>query len=136
MKTHALIFGLLAAALVLAQNTFATDYEQNIEKTFKVTPGGELSLQVDRGSVNVTTDQRDEARVRVFRKVKGGSKADADELFANHRVTLSQEGNKVIVVASNKTNKTFSWTRNRPGLEVRERIAQLQQLPQRQGGSP
>src|SRR5437899_3265956 len=24
----------------------------------------------------------------------------------------------------------------RPGLEVRERIAQLQQLPQRQGGSP
>src|SRR5262245_24273935 len=102
------ILGLFAASL-LAATVMAEDFEKNIEKTFQVTSGGQFTLQADRGSVDVKTDQSDQVQVHVFRKVNGGSKANADELFANHEVTLTQDGNKVLVIAKNKTNKHFSW---------------------------
>src|ERR1051326_5089717 len=109
----------LAAALIAPRTAAAApDYEQNIEKTLQVAPGGQFTLQADRGSVEVNTDQGNQVQVHVFRKVSGGTKANADELFANHEVTLTQDGNKVLVVAKNKTNKHFSWSINRPGMEV------------------
>jgi hypothetical protein len=109
--------GLFAASFLAA--AASQDFEQNIEKTFQVTPGGQFILQADRGSVDVKTDQTDQVQVHVFRKVGGGSKANVDELFANHEVTLTQNGNKILVVAKNKINKHFSWGINRPRLEVR-----------------
>jgi hypothetical protein len=118
MRTYLTISGLFAASLLAATAVASQDFEQNIEKTFRVTPGGQFVLQADRGSVDVKTDQSEQVQVHVFRKVSGGSKANADELFGNHEVTLTQDGNKVLVVAKNKTNKHFSWGFNRPGLEV------------------
>ena len=112
------ISGLFAASFLAATAVAAQDFEQNIEKTFKVAQGGQLVLHADRGSVDVKTDQGDQVQVHVFRKVSGGSKSNADELFANHEVTLTQDGNKVLVVAKNKTNKVFSWSFNRPGMDV------------------
>src|SRR5258708_6701998 len=109
----------LCAASLLAGKAVAEDFEQNVEKTLKMTPVGAFILQADRVSVDVKTDQSDQVQVHVFRKVSGGSKSNADELFANHEVTVTQDANRVVVVAKNKSNKLFSWGINRPGLEVR-----------------
>src|SRR5262245_40113789 len=119
MRTRKTTISGLVAVSLLAATAMAEDFEKNIEKTFEVTSGGQFVLQADRGSVDVRTDQGDKVQVHVFRKVSGGSKANADELFANHEVTLTQDGNRVLVVAKNKSSKLFSWGINRPGLEVR-----------------
>jgi hypothetical protein len=111
MRTRKTISGLFAASLFIGTAVASQDYEQNVEKTFQVTPGGRLILQADRGSVDVKTDESNQVQVHVYRKVSGGSKSNAGEQFANHELTLTQDGNRVVVIAKNKTNKLFSWGR-------------------------
>src|SRR5262245_57251307 len=112
-----------SAVLVLTQATCsAEDFEQNIGRNFNVTPGGKFILDADRGSVEVKTDARNDVVIRVLRKVKDGTKTEADEIFKNHEVTISQDGNEVVVTAKDKTKGRSSWGRNRPHLEVRYEI--------------
>src|ERR1051326_901999 len=120
MKTpFPLAAALLAGASFFAQARLAASgYEQSLEKSFAVSPGGKLIIQADRGAIGVATDASNRVRVKVFREVKGGSKAHADGLFANHEVTFAQDGNTLSVTARNKKDKTISWGRE-PGLQVR-----------------
>jgi hypothetical protein len=124
MKTpFPLAVALLAATSFFAPaNLAASDHEQNLEKSFAVSPGGKLIIAADRGSIGVATDASDRVRVKVFREVKGGSKAHADGLFANHEVTFAQDGNTLSVTARNKKDKTISWGRE-PGLQVRYEVS-------------
>src|SRR5438309_6891934 len=94
----------VAAALAVSHaKSAAPEFEANLEKSFSLSGAGKLSIEADRGSINVKTDGADKAEIRVWRKVKGGSKQKADELFKNHQVTFDQDGNNVSVVAKNKT---------------------------------
>ncbi len=125
MKTKIVNYGsgFVAGLFILAQNSFgATKYDQNLEKSFAATPGGKLVIDADRGSIEVTTDGEGKVHVRVFRQVKGGTQADADALFANHEVTLDQQGNTVSLLARNKKQPLWS-SRNRSGLEVRYEVS-------------
>ena len=110
--------GLAAGLCLCAVTLFAADYEDNLEKTFQVSPGGKLVLQADQGSCELKTTEVDQVIIHVFRKVKGGTKAQADELFADHEVTFKQDGNTVSILAKKKRNQSFT-VRNRPNLEVR-----------------
>ena len=91
----------LLAGVLLIQSVRAADYEQNLEKSFPASAGGKLVIQADRGSLDVATDGKDKVEITVFRKVSGGNKAQADDLFTNHEVTFTQNGNTVSVVAKN-----------------------------------
>jgi DUF4097 and DUF4098 domain-containing protein YvlB len=124
MKTpFPLAAALLAGASFFAQARLAASgYEQSLEKSFAVSPGGKLIIQADRGAIGVATDASNRVRVKVFREVKGGSKAHADGLFANHEVTFAQDGNTLSVTARNKKDKTISWGRE-PGLQVRYEVS-------------
>src|SRR5207249_643867 len=93
-----------------------------LEKSFTAAPGGKLMVDADRGAIEVTTDAADKVQVRVFRQVNGGSKADADALFANHEVAFDQQGDTITVTAKNKKQQLFSFG-NRPGLEVRYEVS-------------
>src|SRR5712672_1070910 len=117
-------FGLLggmlfAGGIVLA----ASDFDNNLEKSFQVAPGGKLVLDANQGSCEITTVEGDKAQVRVLREVKGGTKAQADELFANHEVTFQQDGGTVSVVAKSKKDLTAFLRANRPYLQVRYLIS-------------
>src|SRR5437899_2679266 len=89
---------LLAAGTVIA----APAFENNLEKTFQVTPGGKLVLDADQGSCEIISVEGDKALIRVLREVKGGTKAQADELFADHEVTFQQDGAMIAVLAKHK----------------------------------
>src|SRR5436190_13958235 len=111
MKTNIANYGsgLLVGLVILAQASFgASKYEQNVEKSFAAAPGGKLVIDADRGSIEVTTDGADKAQVRVFRQVNGGTKADADALFANHEVTFEQQGTMISVIARNRKQQLWS----------------------------
>jgi DUF4097 and DUF4098 domain-containing protein YvlB len=106
--------------LLVFSNTFAaSEIEGNLEKTFTVAAGGKLVIQADRGSIDVATDANAQVHVQVFRKVKGGSKAKAEELLADHEVTMNQDGNTVSVVAKTKSKLSWGWRTGQPNLEVR-----------------
>src|SRR5262249_22169484 len=101
--------GLLIASL---SNRALADADHNLERTFEVAPGGKCVLQADQGSCLVNPGDGTKVEIRVFRHVKGGNKAQADDLFANHEVTFVQEGSTVSVVAKNKKNIFGSWRPN------------------------
>jgi DUF4097 and DUF4098 domain-containing protein YvlB len=111
--------GLVGLAAV---NLLAAEYEGNLEQAFSVAPGGKLVMQADRGSIDVTTDAGDKAQVRVLRKVKGGSQAQAEALLAEHQVTLQQEGNTISAVARNKSKVSWSWRPGQPVLTVHYQV--------------
>src|SRR5438093_12006877 len=98
--------GLFAGLLLgIGKIVAASEYDQTIEKECEVSAGGKLVVQADRGSIEVKSDAHDKVHVRVFRHIKGGSQAQADELFANHEVTFKQDGNTLSVIGRNKKDR-------------------------------
>src|SRR3989442_5995874 len=105
----------------------AAEYDQNIEKEFHASTRGKLIVQADRGSIEVNSDTSDKIHVRVLRHVKGGSQAQADELFANHEVTFKQAANTVSITGRNKKDRLRFGSIRQPSLQVRYQIS----LPRR-----
>src|SRR5438046_8423317 len=90
--------GCLGGLLLGIGTVVGAEYDEKIEKEFQVSTGGTLSVQADQGSIEINSDASDKVHVRVLRHVKGGSQAQADELFANHEVAFKQDGNTVSVI--------------------------------------
>src|SRR2546423_3266244 len=125
-RTTALRFGPgCLAGLLLGIGTVvgAAEYDQKIEKEFQVSTGGTLIVQADQGSIEVNSDASDKVHVRVLRHVKGGSQAQADELFGNHDVTFRQDGNTVSVIGRNKKDRFRFGSIRQPSLQVRYEIS-------------
>lgn len=101
----------------------AADHERNLEKTFAVTPGGKLMVQVDRGSIQINPDGGEKVQVQVFRIVKGGSTSQAEELFRAHEVTFEQTGATVSVIEKSQKNRLGSWSSGQPNFQVRYQIS-------------
>ena len=101
----------------------AAEYDRNLEKAFQTISGGKLIVRADQGSIEINSKSGDNVRVRVLRRVKGGSQAQADELFANHEVTFSQEGNTVSIVGRNKKDRFRPGSFRRPNMQVRYEIS-------------
>src|SRR6266536_4900255 len=112
------------ACLLLGTGTVvgAAEYDQNIAKEFQGAAGGKLIVQSDRGSIEVNSGAGDKIHVRVFRRVKGGSRDQADELFANHEVTFRQDGNTLSVVGRSRKDRLRPGRIRQPGMQVRFEI--------------
>jgi DUF4097 and DUF4098 domain-containing protein YvlB len=70
-----------------------------LEKSFDVKPGGKLMMQVDRGSIHVTTSESDRVQVHVVRELKRASESKAREVYASHQVNIEQDGDTVEIRA-------------------------------------
>ncbi len=101
----------------------APEYDQNIEKAFPANSGGRLIVQADQGSIEINSDVADTVRVRVLRHVKGGSQAQADELFTHHDVTFTQDRNSVSVIGRSKKDRFRFGGFRQPNLQVRYAVS-------------
>ena len=64
-------------SLLLAGAAIAdASVENHIERSFQVTPGGRLTVDADRGSIEVRTADRDQVDVKIERKVKRRQEMD------------------------------------------------------------
>ena len=82
--------------------------EERLNKSFKAQPGGQLVVDVDFGSIEVTPSDGSEITVDVTRKIHRGDK-EAEETFLKDRpITISQDGN-TLTVRSRAASKTWSW---------------------------
>lgn len=111
----------LAAILACATCVVRADVEDKITKSFSVAPGGQLLVELDRGSVDVKTADREAVEIEVTRKA-GGREAAAKAILADHEVTATQEGNKVLLKAKFNGAKASGWFGKSPELQVKVSI--------------
>lgn len=99
---------LIAIAVLTASLAAHAETEEKINKSFKAQPGGQLVVDVDFGSIEVTPTDGSDITVDVVRKVHRGGK-EAEQAFLKERpVTISQDG-KTLTVRSRAESKSWSW---------------------------
>jgi DUF4097 and DUF4098 domain-containing protein YvlB len=102
MKLTLLLLTLTSCAALAAT-------EEQTNKTFQVSPGGKLVVDVDFGSIDVTTNTTDAVAVSVWRKVTRGSAEEEQKFLSENPVVLVQDGNTVTVRAHSKDKEKFHW---------------------------
>ena len=125
MKSN-LLSPLNAASLAATIFTFTTamvraDVEDKITKSFQVSPGGQLVIEVDRGAIEVNTADVSAVSIEIIRKA-GGSQSTAEQTLKDHTVTTTQNDNKVEVHAEYKGAKLGGWFGRSPELQVNYRV--------------
>jgi len=93
MKTNPV--KLLIVALVAAGAVTAKAEQDIITKSFPVKAGGKLILDVDRGSIHITTSDSDKVDVRITRELKDGTAAHAKRVFEGYKIELCSTDNEV-----------------------------------------
>ena len=91
----------VACTLFAATTVIANADEDVITRSFPVKPGGKLTLNVDRGSVHVTTSDSDKVDVKITRELKRASATEAKKVFEQHKIELSSTDNEVRIEAQN-----------------------------------
>jgi len=111
--------GILTAMPVFAADTNA---EKTISKSFTVELGGELTVDADQGDIEVLTGDKSTVEVVVEREAKGASESKETSALKRHKVTFSQDGNKVRVegVTAKSSHGLFSFSH--PDLTVHFKI--------------
>src|SRR4051812_33924034 len=99
MKTDAI--KLLVLALVAGGSLTAKAEPDVMTKTFPVKPGGKLVLNVDRGSVHITTSSSEQVEIKISRELKRGSVAEAKRIFEQHKIEMTSSDNEVKIEAQN-----------------------------------
>lgn len=85
--------------------------ENNIERSFQVAPGGRLTVDTDRGTIEVRTVNRDFVDIEIERKVKRSGKWSVEEVLEDFVITFDHSDNEVAIKA--KYDQVNHWRRNR-----------------------
>jgi len=104
---HILILLVASCSVAFAE----TDEQMN--KSFPTQSGGNLVVDVDFGSIDVSTSASNEVTVEVYRTVTRSSKADEEAFLQDHPITFSQEGSTVTVSSRAKTKNKNWWQGNK-----------------------
>ena len=88
-----------SALLLLTALCASAATEENIHETRAAKPGGTLVVEVDFGSIEVIPGENDKVVLDAHRKIQASSKEKEQEYFAAAPITITTEGDKVIVRA-------------------------------------
>ena len=126
-------FGKFQIMLILQSVLFAglaiadAAVENNIEKSFQVTSGGRLTIDADRGSIEVRTADRDLVDIKIERRVKKNGKWSVEEVLEDFAITFDQSDDGVTIRAKHAREILRRWSRERNRLQVKFLIT----VPQR-----
>ncbi len=98
---------MLVLALTSCAALAATEEQTN--KTFQVTSGGVLIVDVDFGSINVVTNSTDAVVINVWRKVTRSSVDKEQKFLSENPVVFMQEGNTITVRCHPPIKEKFHW---------------------------
>ena len=116
----ALLTGLMLPTLT---NQSVADAEDRIQKNFTVDVGGTLIVDVDRGSIDVTTVPGNELKVEVVRKANSWTRRRGEDALKGHKVEISEQGNNVRIYSRYKGQREIFSSWRRPNLNVRYLIS-------------
>ena len=101
--------------------------ENSIERSFQVAPSGRLTVDTDRGTIEVRTADRDHVDVKIERKVKRSGKWSVEKVLEDFVITFDHSDNEVAIKA--KYDQVNRWRSSRE--RNRLRIKFLITVPQR-----
>ena len=110
-----IVQGLLLAGTAIAE----ASVENNIERSFQTTPGGRLTIDADRGSIEIRTADRDQVDVKIERKVKRGKKWSVEEVLEDFTITFDHGDAGVTISAKHGEKSRWRWNRERSRLQVK-----------------
>jgi hypothetical protein len=93
--------------LITSVTAFAAT-EEKLNHRFSVQPGGTVVVEVDFGSIDVSTNGTGEVVVDVWRKIGRKKKADEEAFLRDDPVKFTQEGGTVVIRSQGKSN--WSWS--------------------------
>jgi hypothetical protein len=99
----------------------AEQAEPSLKKSFAVTGGGQLVMDVDRGSIAIATGEGTQVEVEAMRSLKGATEANQEDVLAAHQVNFVQEGNRVEVSAK-FLKEPYVSDRDKSRLQVKYRV--------------
>lgn len=104
---------LLASALVGLTSQHARAEARDVfTKSFAVASGGQLMVQLDRGSIEVKTADANEVNIEIVRK------ADSERVLKDHVITATFENNTVRVTGEYTGPNSSGWFRKSPRLKI------------------
>ena len=115
--------GLLFAGAAIAD----AGAENHVERSFHVAPGGRLTIDADRGSIEVRTADHDLVDVKIERKVRKNGKWSVEEVFEDFAITFDHRDDGVTIRAKHDRELLRRWNRERNRLRVKFLIT----VPQR-----
>ena len=95
--------------LAFASCTALAATEEQTNKTFRVSPGGTLVVDVDFGSIDVAAKSTDAVAVSVWRKVTRSNMDNEQKFFSENPVVFVQEGTTVTVRCRQKVKEKSHW---------------------------
>ncbi len=97
--------------LVIAAATASALSEENVNQQVDGASGGKLIVDVDFGTIDVSSGADDKISVAAHRRIDSDNEAQEKEYLASAPVTVSKEGNTV-TIRSRRQNKenNLNWT--------------------------
>jgi len=86
---------LCAAAFLRAPMLHGEELEDHAQKTFNVSPGGNLTFTSEYGAVTVKAGEAQTATIQLDRKVDASSAEEGKKIFDDLEIESSQEGNTI-----------------------------------------
>ena len=116
--------GIVFALIVLPLATAAAggDIEDSIEKSFTVKPGGTLTVDTRRGSIEVEGASGSRVEVTVIREARTSNRDKAQEMFDKFPVDFEQRGSDVFVTANYQEKNVLKRFWNDMGNKLRVRF--------------
>ena len=87
--------------------------EENLDKTFTASPGGQLVVEVEFGAIEVTSNAGDQVSIQVMRRVTRASKEDEQSFLEERPVTIAQEGATITVRSKGPSLRSSSKGKQR-----------------------
>jgi hypothetical protein len=81
--------------------------EEHISQQVDATPGGKLVVDVDFGTIDVTTGADNKVALEAHRKIDFGDEAREKEYFSATPVTITKDGNVITVRARGSKQETW-----------------------------
>lgn len=92
------LFSFIALTGIILINTQCyADIDRTVEKTFKVNPGGTLTIDSDRGAITVSTKETDMVTIEVEQIADASSEKAAKSIFEEFKLDFTQDGNNIVV---------------------------------------
>jgi hypothetical protein len=104
-----MILRILFLLALAASSAFALS-EENVSQTLDGAPGGRLIVDVDFGTVDVSAGPDDKVSVVAHRKIDSDDEALEKEYLATVPVSVTKEGNTVMVRARRHKEKDSKWS--------------------------
>ena len=84
------------------------NYHATIEKSFDVSPGGEITVREVTGDFNVKGGSNDAVKITQRITIKSFTKGEAEEIYRRAKTAMEQSGNRIRIEGDYKGNRVHS----------------------------